>query len=83
MPYREFCEISKNTFFHRAPSVAASGKGNKICKFSLDRRLLKFFLKGFMKWLVCCEINYFAVFWSTILNQNSPNDLSKNSGDKV
>ena len=49
MPYREFCEISKNTFFHRAPSVAASGKGNKICKFSLDRRLLKFFLKGFMK----------------------------------
>ena len=35
----EFCEISKNTFFHRTPLVAASGLGMSSNNFSITKIL--------------------------------------------
>ena len=34
----EFCEISKNTFFHRSPLVAAS----ELCSFAIVKMLLRY-----------------------------------------
>ena len=48
--YCEFCEISKNTFFHRSPRVAASERLRKERKFTSEASSFFLYLcSGFCK----------------------------------